>query len=208
MVEPASLRFLSCLAPDCCVTFESVTSLLCAQVSLLWELSRSLQPRSLGSSHLFLRETLRQASAVAQLEEHVPPPGLRMCGLPGKVLRVGERGPSFRLMGTDPSILPICVAAAETSGLWLERHHSEPSEVPAFHGRGKGPLSTDACLPALSWAHLQLLTQSALTVLVVTKPVCPLGVSLWRTLFLLFPPNDSWNKLNKIMELIRRRTWL
>lgn len=137
MVEAAPLRFLSRLAPDCSMTFESVTSLLWAQVSLLWELSRSFQPRSLGSSHLFLKGTFRRASAVAQLEEHVPPPMLRMCGLPGKVLRVGERGPSFCLVGTDPSILPIHVDAAEASGLWLEVHRSDPSEVPAFHGRGK-----------------------------------------------------------------------
>ena len=109
-----------------------------SKVSLLWELSGSFQPRKLGSSHLFLKGTFRRASAVAQLEEHVPPPMLRMCGLPGKVLRVGERGPSFCLVGTDPSILPIHVAAAEASGLWLELHRSHSSEVPAFHGRGKG----------------------------------------------------------------------
>ena len=186
VVEPASLRFLSCLAPDCCMTFESVTSLLWAQVSLLWELSRSFQPRSLGSSHLFLMETFKRVSAVAQLEEHVPTPMLRVCGLPGKVLRVGEGGPSFCLAGTDPSILPIRVAAAEALGLWLERHHSEPSEVPAFHGRGKGSLPVDACLPVLSRVYLELLTQSALTVLLVTKPACHLGFSLWRKLSVLF----------------------
>lgn len=153
VVEAALLRFLSCLAPDCSMTFESVTSLLWAQVSLLWELSRSFQPRSLGSSHLFLKGTLRRASAVAQLEEHVPAPMLRMCGLPGKVLRMGERGPNVHLVGTDPSILPIHVAAAEASGLWLELHHSDPSEAPAFHGRGKGHLCMDTCLPVLPRVH-------------------------------------------------------
>lgn len=86
----------------------------------------------------------------------------------------------------DPSILPIRVAAAEALGLWLERHHSEPSEVPAFHGQGKGPLPVDACLPVLSRVYLQLLTQSALTVLLVTQPACRLGFSLWRKLSVLF----------------------
>ena len=212
VVEPASLRFLSCLAPDCCMTFESVTSLLWAQVSLLWELSRSFQPRSLGSSHLFLMETFKRVSAVAQLEENVPTPMLRVCGLPGKVLRVGEGGPSFCLAGTDPSFLPFRVAAAEALGLWLERHHSEPSEVPAFHGGGKG-----------FTARGRLLTRALQGVLTVTHPKCthgavshkaslPLGFQPLEETFSavspLFPPNDSWSKLNKIMELIRRRTWL
>lgn len=75
-----------------------VTSLLWAQVSHLWELSRSFQPRGLDSSHLQYKETLRQASAVALLQEPLLPPMLSMYGLliAHHMARsyVGERGHS------------------------------------------------------------------------------------------------------------------